>query len=405
MRWGKKICFCLGVISIFLGGNQAGKAADWVLTPSIETRAEYLNNIFYSARLRKSDYILSAVPNLDFTYNTEVTKIGGNIRLSGLHYLQNPNLDTINQFYNINGSTMATSRLRLNFAGAFLSTTDSQEAVNATNIFTIRQRTNAISVSPGLTYFLTERWSTDLTYNFYNVDYQSNPFNNYITHTINNRLNYLYNEKTTFIVSNTARYSQYQQLDNTIFALGPQLGFEYKFSEKWGLTFLGGANFSQVESNVRTASFNNLIGFINIPELQKQKTSYVTPFITISSKYRWQNGGINLNYTKSQSPSAYYNQSQYNYFTLSIDQNLTERLRIAINPYFNLTTIQGGNSNFDQYYYGIISHVNYNLTEKISVGANYRFSYVTNTGLQNYGYPLNHVYVYLNFTYPLHYQY
>ena len=116
MRWGKRVCFCLGVISLFLGGNEAGRAADWVLTPSIETRAEYLNNIFYSSTFKKSDYILSAVPNLDFTYNTEVTQLGGSLRLSGLHYLQNPNLDTINQFYNINGSTMATSRLRLNLA-------------------------------------------------------------------------------------------------------------------------------------------------------------------------------------------------------------------------------------------------------------------------------------------------
>ena len=315
------------------------------------------------------------MPNLDFTYNTEVTQLGGALTLSGLHYLQNPNLDTIDQFYNIKGSTMATSRLRLNLAGAYLSTTNSQEAVNATNLFTIRQRVNALTVSPGLTYFLTERWSTDLTYNFYNVNYQSNPFNNYSTHAINSRLNYLYNEKTTFIASITANYSQYQKLDNTILALGPQLGFEYKFSEKFDFTFLAGANFSQVESNVSTVSFNNLNGFLNLPELQKQKTSNVNPFINIATKYRWQNGGINFTYTRNQSASAYQNQSQYNYFNLGFDQNLTERLRFAINPFFNLTTFQGGNSNYDQNYYGIGSQVNYDLTEKISVGANYRFSY------------------------------
>ena len=80
-------------------------AADWVVLPSIETRAEYLSNINYSAIFKKSDYILSAVPNLDFTYNTEVTQLGGSLTLSGLHYLQNSNLDTINQYYNINGST------------------------------------------------------------------------------------------------------------------------------------------------------------------------------------------------------------------------------------------------------------------------------------------------------------
>ena len=188
-------------------------------------------------------------------------------------------------------------------------------------------------------------------------------------------------------------------------ALGPQIGFEYKFTEKWDVTFLAGANFSQIDSNVRTASFNNVFGFVTIPELQKQKTSNVNPFFNIATKYRWQNGGINFTYTRNQSASAYQNQSQYNYFNLNLDQNLTERLTLAVNPFFNLITIQGGNSNLDESYYGIGSKVNYKLTEKISVGANYRFSYTTYTGLQNDSFPINDVYVYLNFTYPLHYQY
>ena len=299
---------------------------------------------------------------------------------------------------------MATNRLRLNLALAYLNTTDSHEAVNVTNLLTIRQRTNALTVSPGFTYFFTERWSNDLRYRFYNVDFQSHPLSNYITHIINDRLNYLYNEKTTFIASITADYSEYQNLGNTIAALGPQIGFEYKFSERSDLNFLVGASISQVESNVRTTSFNNLFGFIITPELQKQRTSSVNPFITIGANHRWTNGGINFNYVRNQSPSAYRNQSQYNNFRMAVDQNLTERLRLAVNPYFNIDTIKGGNSNFNQYYYGISQRLAYKLTEKTSIGAYYRFSYVTNTGTHSNSYPINDVYIFLNYTYPLHYQ-
>ena len=127
MTWGKRLCFCLWATCFFLGGNEAGRAADWILTPSIETRAEYLNNIFYSPIVKKSDYILSAVPQLEFTYNTERTQIGGALRLSGLHYLQNSNLDRINQFFNIKANTLATSRLKLNFTGSYVNTTNSQK--------------------------------------------------------------------------------------------------------------------------------------------------------------------------------------------------------------------------------------------------------------------------------------
>ena len=339
MTWGKGVCFCLWAICLLLGGYKAGRAADWELTPSIATRAEYLNNIFYSAYFKKSDYILSAVPRIDFTYNTESTHIGGGLILTGLHYLHNSNLDTINQFYNFNASTLTTSRLKLNLTASYLSTSNSTEAVNTTNVFTVRNRVDVIQASPGLTYYLTERWSTDLNYNFYNVDYQIQPFTNYLTHTVSSRLNYIYNEKTTFIASITASYSQYQKTDDNILALGPQAGFNRKISENWDITFLGGANFSQVESTVASTSFRNFFGVIQIPQLQKIKTVNVSPFINISTNCRWEKGGLSFTYTRSQSANAYLNQSQYNYFYLTFNQNLTERLKLAINPSFNIISL------------------------------------------------------------------
>ena len=87
------------------------------------------------------------------------------------------------------------------------------------------------------------------------------------------------NEKTTLIASITAYNAKYQSLGNTIAALGPQLGFSRKFSEKWDMNFLGGANINQINSNVARSSFDNTTGFITIQQ-RKQKTSSVTPFIT-----------------------------------------------------------------------------------------------------------------------------
>ena len=114
-------------------------------------------------------------------------------------------------------------------------------------------------------------------------------------------------------------------------------------------------------------------------------------------------GSISL-IRQSQSANAYLNQSQYNYFNLAFNQNLTERLSFAVNPYFNIATLQGGSSNYNQYYYGVGTNLTYKLTERTSIGANYRFSYVMYTGLQNYGFPTNDVYIFLNYSYPLHYQ-
>jgi len=384
-------------------GGRTGEAADWVMTPSIDIRAEYLNNINYSPILRKSDYIASAIPKLEFNYNTEVTQLGGTLRLAGLHYFHNDKLDRINQYYNIYGSTQATSRLKLNFGTQFISTSNPEETLIATGVLTNANLVTSISVSPGFTYQLTERWSTDLTYTFFNVNYQASAYNNYLSHSINDRINYLLNEKTTLITSITAYYAKYQKLGNSITSLGPQLGFNRKFSEKWEMLFLGGANFNNIDTNLAVLSYDNVSGFATIRQ-RRQETSNVTPFFQLSTSYKWEKGGMSLNYVRNQSANAYQNQSQYNSFTANLYKNITERLDFGLTPFFYTSSIEGGRSNFNSNYIGIRPDLTYKLTEKFSLKASYGFAYRTASGSSNYAFPINNVWLSLNYSYPLHYQ-
>ena len=141
-----------------------------------------------------------------------------------------------------------------------------------------------------------------------------------------------------------------------------------------------------------------------MPDLVKQKTSNVNPFINLSTSHHWEKGQINLSYVKSQSPNAYGNQAQYNYFHLNYSQELSERLNLTINPYFNITNFERSHGNYDQYYYGITPSITYKLTEKTLIGATYRFSYRRDTGSQDISYPINDVFVFLRYSYQLHQQ-
>ena len=120
MPRGRDVFLCLWAICVVLGGIKAGMAADWVVLPGIEAKGQYLNNINNSPTNRQSDYILSARPNVSFSYNTEITKFEGRLALMGLHYLQNSELDRINQYYWLNGSHKATPRLSLSLGTSFI---------------------------------------------------------------------------------------------------------------------------------------------------------------------------------------------------------------------------------------------------------------------------------------------
>ncbi len=262
---------------------------------------------------------------------------------------------------------------------------------------------NAIWTRPAFTYNLTERLSTYLAYDYNMVDYQVGIYSNYQTNSINQRFNYLWNEKITFITAITAYFARYQS-GNTYTALGPQVGFSHKFSEKWDMTLLGGFNINKIKSNVGVLSFDNNTGFITVQQAEQTSTS-VTPFITLATSYKWEKGNLSLNYTRNQSANAYGNQSQYNNFYLNINQGITEKLSLKLVPYFYSALIDNPGSDYNSTIYGVRPGLSYKLTERTSLGANYGFAYRTVTGSSDYSFPIHNVWLTLTYTYPLHYQY
>jgi hypothetical protein len=387
---------------VVLGGSTAGRGADWLVVPSIELKSQYLSNINNSPTIKQSDYILSAGPKVSLSYNTEITKLEGKLALLGLHYLHNSNLDRINQYYYINGNHKATPRLSMNLVSSYITDSTTQAELEASGTVIGRILRTSAMVNPGMSYLLTERLSTSIGYGFNMVDYQSRAYNNYKGQTINHGFDYLLNEKTTLLSRLTGQYYKYDSTSNTILSLGPQIGFTHKYEEKWDMTLLGGANISQVKANVGVLSADNPFGFRQVVQ-QSQTSTNVSPFFTVGTNYRWETGGVNLQYNRSQSANAYGNQSQYNTFSLNINQSISDRIRFNLVPYFNTSSISSTGSDYSSQYYGIRPGITYRLTEKTDIGAYYAFSYRSVTGSTSYSYPINDVWLTLNYSYPLHY--
>ena len=404
MPRGRKVFLCLWAVCLVLWGSTPGRGADWVVLPGIELKSEYLSNINNSPTVKQSDYILSARPNVSFSYNSEITKFEGKLALLGLAYMQNSNLDQINQYYYINGDHKVTPRLSLSLLSSYItdSTSNAELVTSGTSIG--RQLRTAITLNPGMSYLFTERFSTSVGYGFNMVDYQSQAYNNYKGQTITHGFDYLLNEKTTLLSRLTGSYYKYDETSNTIVTLGPQIGFSHKYEEKWDISLLGGANFSRTKADVGVLSADNPLGFLQVAQ-QSQMSKNVSPFFTVGTNYRWETGGLSLNYDRNQSPNAYGNQSQYNNFNLNINQSVSDKLNLSLNPYLYTSTIPNPGSEYNSKYIGIRPGITYKYTERTEIGAYYDFSYRSVTGSSNYSYPVNDVWVTLKYSYPLHYQY
>jgi hypothetical protein len=403
MPRGRKVFLCLWAVCLVLGGSTSSKGADWVVLPGIELKSQYLSNINNSPTVKQSDYILSARPNVSFSYNSEITKLEGKLALLGLAYMQNSGLDKINQYYYINSNHKATPRLSLSLLSSYItdSTNYAELQTSGASIASILR--TAITVNPGMSYLLTERLSTSVGYGFNMVDYQSRAYNNYKGQTLTHGFDYSLNEKTTLLSRFTGSYYKYDETSNTIFALGPQIGFSHRYEEKWDISLLGGANFSRIKANVGVLSADNPLGFTQVQQ-SEQTSNNASPFFTVGTNYRWETGALSLKYDRNQSANAYGNQSQTNNFNLNINQSISDKLKLSLNPYFITSTIPSTGSDYNSKYSGIRPGITYKFTERTDIGAYYAFSYRTVTGASNYSYPVNDVWLTLNYTYPLHYQ-
>ena len=141
--------------------------------------------------------------------------------LLGLAYMQNSDLDRINQYYYINGNHKATPRLSLSLLSSYITDSTNYAELQTSGALIASILRTAITVNPGMSYLFTERLSTSVGYGFNMVDYQSLAYNNYKGQTLTHGFDYLLNEKTTLLSRLTGSYYKYDETSNTIVALGP----------------------------------------------------------------------------------------------------------------------------------------------------------------------------------------
>jgi uncharacterized protein (PEP-CTERM system associated) len=112
--------FVYWVIILFLVAlHLPAHASDLSVVPQVDVGAKYDSNINYNFVGRQHDFIFDTAPSVDFNYASEVTKLSGHLGLDGQVYTNHSNLDTINQYYRLQGSQQVAPRLGLNFRGSY----------------------------------------------------------------------------------------------------------------------------------------------------------------------------------------------------------------------------------------------------------------------------------------------
>lgn len=391
-------------LALVLGMLAAGfaEAADWSIVPTVVQRSEFNSNLNYSFNNVISDYIFTLQPAAEFNYTTEITRLQGRLGLTGLHYLTHSELDHIDQNYQINARYQAAPRLNLSLNSTYISDSTLQEEILASGLVMSRTPRQYIQIGPGLTYNLTERLLGTISYNFNRVMYDDPDFINYTGHQAGLTFTYLCrNEKTTLINNNIIRGTYYPG-GNDYKSLGFYAGVNHKFTERWDVNFMGGVNVSFYNFDTQVADFS-LFPFFVLVKTQRIKSSDVTPYVSISTNYRWTSLTVSGGFSRDQSPSAYGGVYEVNRIYLSCGYNITERLRAGLSGSYYLSNISSQSTSNENSFYSISPTFTYQITEKMSVTPGYSYSGREDiTGDQSAH--THMAWLQFSYTYPIHYQ-
>lgn len=378
-------------------------ATDWSLVPQLDLGAKYDSNTDFNFFAQRSDFIFNVSPSLDVNYASEITKVTARLALEGLAYVKNPSVDTINQYYSFSGRHQVAPRLALNFTGSYILDSTLNEELIASGFIMNRTRRQAFQAAPGLAFNLTERTLLRLGYAFYRSNYQDPRYVDYSTHVGNLGLNYLLkNAKTTITGTFVVRYTDYPSISNSYRNFGTYLGLEHKFSEDWSLALSGGANFNWFTSQTAVLDFANFASFIRLRQV-KLETFTVSPFFNISATRRWTRTTFTFGYSLDQSPTASGTINQFHNGSAGLTRNFTERLTGGLRGslYYSLSSSPG--SDYNNLVLYISPNLSYKLTEKISLNSSYTYGWRDDlVGERTTS--RNQVWLYLKYSYPLHYQ-
>ncbi|MDD3579937.1 MAG: hypothetical protein PHW74_02820 [Desulfobacca sp.] len=394
------------LLSVFwwIGHPVVALAADWSVVPAVTLRGEYDSNLNFSFGEKRSDYIVRLSPTTDYNYKSETLQLTGRLAWHAMHYFANSNVDKIDQNYSILSRYLTTPRLSLTFNGSYIVDSTLQEELTASGLIMTRTPREFIRATPGLAYNLTERAVLTWDYGYDQVNYQDPDFTDYYQHRTSLGLNYLMkNEKTTLRGNILGRMTKYPDIDNDYRILGTYAGVEHMFSENWSVSLMGGLNFAWYNFQTAVLDFSDF-PFLVFVRQQEEKTFEVSPYFSLSTTRRWTNTSLDLGYSRDQSASAGGTVFEANRAYVALSHAYSEKLRGVLRGHLYLSESTGANSNYQSLVMSIAPELTYKLTEKLSVGSGYNLSWRQAEEKIRQSANRHLVWVFLNYSYPVHYQ-
>jgi hypothetical protein len=225
--------------------GEAG-ADEFKLIPSVNLKGEYNDNLFFTEKRKKDDFVTTLSPGLELINKTERLDVSLLARASGLLYADNHDLNGIDQYYR--GKLRYSLHPKWSLSGEAGFTRDStpDRDIEATGLVNKAIRRYKYIFTGGLDHRLTEKTTADLSYSYERQDYERDPeFVDIDSHGVNLGLNHdLSKHFSNTIGRVNLSYFRYEFGDSKTDYLYTTIGMRRALSEKWSFLLDAGGSYT-----------------------------------------------------------------------------------------------------------------------------------------------------------------
>jgi hypothetical protein len=271
--------------SLFPFGEARG--AEFKLLPSLTLQEEYNDNIFFTNTRKVDDFITTVTPGLELVDRTENLDLNMLARVPVLRYVDNTELDHIDQNYRGKFRYSPDPNWGLSGEAGYQEDSRPDRDLQVTGLVlspTIRRRQN---YGGGIDHNFTETTKAGLTNAYFKDDYSSLHFSDMKAHDANLNFSHDFSRSLPNVSGRmNLNFSRYDYQGATIDYYYATLGMSWALHEKWSFLLDGGGSYTVSE-------------FGQDPHKQKDEGFGGVGMGSLSYKGEKTTGDLTLSYRKS----------------------------------------------------------------------------------------------------------
>jgi hypothetical protein len=379
--------------------------AETVVTPLVSVRTEYDDNIRFSVQDPASDLVSSLQAGLDTLYRTERLQWDSSLRLRGLKYLRETDLDREEAHLETLLSRAWTERISVRGDASYRLDSALESELRETGLVTEQEDRERLTAGGGLSYQVNELEELGLSFSLGRTEYESDRFVDYDTSSLTlTWYRGFRNQRDGLTVQS---YWNSQESDaSQVGTYGLLCGWTRVLNETWRLNAFLGVRRTETEYSylqqevVFDPTLLPAFPFLIEDRLVTEEETNWGGVADVSVQWTGETWSAGASYNRDLSYSSLGEPIEQDRFGLTLEKKLDQRLTVSCSGTLSFSREETRSEDEGYRRFSLAPSLTYRLTRDHMLRAGYAYDHYEDEQVERSGRDRNRVWISLDCRWP-----